>query len=352
MDAQQLLVMMATVGEPLGSYLKSLGGGVEGTTIFQGVPLELKHNTGSKNTPPSLDIRLHLPFPCPLTVRSETVFDRMAKAIGLAHEIQSGDLMFDQKYYVECEHRSFAAPFLSSSDHRDAARQLLQEIPHVAHVCGDHDGVTLRISPFKEDQFNKTHLAQALPLLKRFGSEIPQMPPFPRRINPAIPLSIMGYLVFFVGLAAYVVGISEYETLDIPFVYSLRYSIPAIIAFLALAFVMLRGRSSALREFLIVAVIPPMGFVFLSFGGTICVNGYYDDSRPVEHVVSVTSKWTTSKNYWVSFTSWREKSDREQMNISSAEYNGLKTGGRLRIVTRNGRLGFERIITWKKETSR
>lgn len=351
MDAQQLLVMMATVGDPLGSYLTSLGGGVEGTTIFQGVPLELKHNTGSKS-PPSLDIRLRLPFPCPLAVRSETVFDRMAKAIGLAHEIQSGDLMFDQKYYVECEHRSFTAPFLSSSDHRDAARQLLQEIPHAAHVRGDHDGVTLRISPFKEDQFNKTHLAQALPLLKRFGSEIPQMPPFPRRINPAIPLSIICFLVYFVGLAAYFVGISEYRALDSPFVYSLRYSIPAIIAFLALAFVMLRGRSTALREFLLVAVIPPVGFVYLSLGGTICVNGYYDDSRPVEHVASVTRKWKTSKNYWVSFTSWREKSDGEQMNISSAEYNGLNTGGRLRIVTRKGRLGFERIVSWKKETSR
>jgi len=352
MDAQQLLVMMATVGDPLGPYLTSLGGGVEGTPMFQGVPLELKHNTGSKNSPPSLDIRLRLPFPCPLAVRSETGIDRMAKAIGLAYEIQSGDLMFDRKYYVECEHRSFAVPFLSSSDHRDAARQLLQEIPHANHVRGDHDGVTLCISPFKEDQFNKTHLDQALPLLKRFGSEIPQMPPFPRRINPYIPLFIIGWLVFIVGVAAYFVGISEYETLDNPFVYSLRYSIPAIIALLALAFVMLRGRSTALTEFLLVAVIPPVGFVFLSLGGTICVNGYYDDSRPVEHVASVTRKWKTSKNYWVSFTSWREKSAGEQMNISSAEYNGLNTGGRLRIVTRKGRLGFERIVSWEKETSR
>jgi hypothetical protein len=207
MDANQLLVLMATVGDPLGPDLSSLGGGVEGTAMFQGVPLELKHNPGSKNAQPSLDIRLLLPFPCPLTVRLETVFDRMGKAIGLAHEIQGGDLMFDREYYVECEHRSFAGPFLSSSGHRDAARRLLQEIPHAAYVRGDHDGVTLRISPFKEDQFNRTHLAQVLPLLKRFGSEIPQMPSFPRRINPLIPLFIIGWLVLLVGLVAFNVGI-------------------------------------------------------------------------------------------------------------------------------------------------
>lgn len=356
MDKKQWLrQLMNAVGDLLGSDLTYSGEGLGGSMAYQGIPLKIKRNMGSKNTPPSLDIMLSLPFPCPLIIRNEVALDRLGKAMGLAHETQSGDLAFDEKYYVECEHPSFAGPFLTAGNHRNIARRLIEEIPHASVVSGDHDGVKLKISPFKEDQFNETHLVRALPLLNQFGSEIPQMPPFPRRINPGILLCIFDSLILAAGLITFLIGMKRYLTLDSMFIYSLRYSIPAFIAFLALSFLILRGRTGAVYFFLLITLCSIFSFVFLSWGGTLFINGYFDNSDPVKNVTSVMSKslskGSKSTTYRVSLTSWRKKSGYENIEVGAGWYNNLKPGDRLRIVTREGRLDFEWIVSWEKETS-
>jgi hypothetical protein len=328
-------------------------GSPSGTGMLNSVEYRYRYYPGSKNSPSSFRVEIDAPSERSFKVTREGGFDRLSKHFGISAEAQTGDREFDENFYITTDDNEFIQTFFSPS----AKRQAVRNIFNTGFNRVEHDGKRMMAicTPFKIDkEIDQSVLTHLVSNLISLGRQMPHMSQSPVWQNQSpiwktnrIMVFSIAVLVSVIGTIALVIGMSKYSPFDklAVFLDSLKWSIPAFVAYAGLAVYLLKGRSSSHRELLIAVPISLTGMILGGWGGEMVLNGYLDESGVANHRARVLWKTeSTSDNsttYYAHVESWRG-SGTKKIRISHAEYLAIRENQtHLALDTRSGRLGFE-----------
>jgi len=329
--------------------------GASGEGIFEDTTYRYKHFKGTDKAPPYFSIMIPCASSGAFTITPETKFDRFFKKLGVCVEIETYDPDFDDAFYINTITIPFTRGFLEKSENRRGIQALFQ----LGFNYLKHDGQTLTLTwrdfPRKAQMEVETmekavaHLVEqgrSLTKIVTYETPEPSTWKFKRLFAFAIPI-----LLAVTGIAAIIIGLSEYKPLDQGkvFVDSLKFSLPLLVLFTWFSIRLLKGRSSSHRELIAVFFIALFAFPLAGFGYMGFLNGALDDSPPAVHLVIVLNKYyKSSKNsytYYAVVKSWRKPGSTERLRIKKSFYNYLKPdSSSITITTRPGKFGFEWIV--------
>jgi hypothetical protein len=292
-------------------------------------------------------------------VAKETGTDRFFKNIGMAKEIRTHDPAFDGEYYVSTDFPDQGARYFQDAGRLEAVGQLFQAgFNHVEH---DGERMVARCSPMTlkggfDDAFYASVVAPLATLaddMTAFDSPVAVAAESRWRMKRILAFAIPGVL-YALGVPALVLGTIKYMPLDSLKIAldSLYYSLPLCFLMLAMAFVLLKGRSRSHREFIIVAMIVFSGIPIAGAGASMFLNGYLDRSEPATYTVEAVHKYVSrsddSTSYHVMLSSWRVEFDTEKLSITSEEFDRIIPGQtRIEVTTRAGRYGYEWVSSYE-----
>ncbi|NIR29599.1 MAG: hypothetical protein GWN84_09880 [Gammaproteobacteria bacterium] len=324
-----------------------------------GCRYEYAYRAGSRNRPASFEIRIECASPGDFEVRPERRLDRLFKRLGIAAELQTGDGPFDEDFYIHTNSVGFCRRLFGDADVRETVRR----ISALGYGTLRHDAERLEAvcSPFTADASRPVNFVEgAVRQLAVLAARVPQEAYEPRTLGmPSWKLArgtvfTIAGLSVVAGMGTFVWGRSAYPPLDQleAMLFSLRYSGAALLAFLVLAAVLLRGRSGSHKELLLSGGIVLFGIPLTGVGGLFVLNGYGDDSPPVRHEMRVldkhSSRHRSSTTYYVHLRSWRPGHDEERLSVSPGTYRGVRAGRSvLRVTTRAGRYGLEWVDDYR-----
>jgi hypothetical protein len=324
----------------------------------EGIDYSWQYQRGSRNSPSFLRVAVNCQSPGSFKITKETGIDRFFKKLGICCEIKTHDTAFDDKFYITTNTVNFTGLFFGKSRKRKIVNEIydkgFKEISHNGKV------MTAKFSPFKPGkQFDINLISEVAAVLAELSREMP-IAPGPRafdtsgwKMKRAIAF-IVPILLEITGVALLVIGLSKYNPLDEfkLILGTLKFSVPLLIIFLWLAVQLLKGRSSSHRELIIVIFLSLFAFVLAGAGSGIFLNGYLDQSQPVNHETLVVGKHISrSKNstsYYVRVESWRKDGDKESLRVSRNEYDRVvpqKT--ELTVTTKPGKFKYEWLVGFK-----
>lgn len=341
-----------------------LHGGIKGSVVL--VP-------GGKNSPPTL--RLDLPIEVrvagakiehgayretarrrvfgklPILFRKETSTDRFGKRIGLNVETETGDAVFDDEVYVETDaRRDDVEALLSDATTRQAILQLLRM--GVTSVEMFRGASSLRAQAVRPTAEVVRSTPKIVELLGVIADNLPAFESSPAGrsgpLGPAIVAvaSMLGaFLAFVFGMLA---G-SKFQILQPGAVLScVGVGLGVWVAACVLTFVLVRGRSDALRTFAFVFFSGVFAFPSATVGVAATANALLDQSKVTSHEVRIRRRWiTTSKNnktYHLEVESWRKDQETFEVTVPANLYGAVYESGHLRVDTGEGRFGWEWIV--------
>jgi len=326
---------------------------------LDGQTYQYQYFSGSKNSPSYFKVWVACESAGEFTIRSESKFDVFAKRFGLAAEIQTGDKQFDNDFYIQTDSIAFSKNYFSNLNKRDAVRQLYE----AGYNLLTHDGknIEARISPLSIDRLADSEMIQeAVQRLSALSKDLPAnyyqsriLGTHTWKANRILVFTIAG-LSIVAGLGGIIWGLKAYPPLDgmDMFLYSLQFSIAAFAVFSLLSVLLIRGRSSSHKEFLVALLMTLFGFPMAGFGGLIVLNGYLDTSDTTVHQALVDgrriSKSKNSTSHYVAVESWRSGVDIEEIKVTRHTYNQVIPGVTIMILgTRTGRYGFEWVERYR-----
>ncbi|HYF49772.1 MAG TPA: hypothetical protein VEJ63_10225, partial [Planctomycetota bacterium] len=248
-------------------------------------------------------------------VRKESSIDRVGKRLGLNRELQTGDATFDQNAYVESDSSDEAVlKLLLCEQVRGASLLLLQ--CGFKHVEFGKDGVKVQMSGsnsaliFDAERFNEAAGALALmgDHLPRYEQVETNAPTLTRPI-----LVTIGSIVALVGLLIFTgIASDNYPPLDWgPWTVGWACGAGAWLLWLPLCGRLVRGRSNAMRHFIISMLLMTIALPTGGAGTVVFLNGYLDSSPQVQHQTRVVRQWTTrsknSTNYHTEVAGWNNR---------------------------------------------
>ncbi len=335
--------------------LSKLGSKRNGTGEYEGMQYLYRFYPGTRNAPSFFRVEIVCPSNRRFKIRKESRFDRLAKVMGIACEVDTGDPAFDADYYISTDDVQFTRELFTAAEKRQAVRTIMES--GFTHVELDGGKIRALCSPFKiSREIDKELLHAIAHNLLLLAQELPHVvktnplekPAWKKKRMVAFALPI---LFAVVAVPAFIFGITRYKPLDTfgIFLDSLKYTIPALFMYLVLAFFLLKGRSTSHREFLIFAVIALNVFIAGGWGVEIFLNGYLDTSQPSSHNSSVRwkSKHTSdnSTTHYAHVASWRLPGQSEKIQVSPDVYYAIaERKSSLEITTRDGGLGFEWLV--------
>lgn len=352
-----ILVILRRKKQMQGRVSGLLQSGNSGTGTCEGTEYQYEYFPGGKNAPSYFRISVPCRSAGSFTVAKETGFDRLFARFGLSNEIRTGDAGFDDSFYITTNTVAFTKAFLSMREKRSAIRAI--------HDAGfnriGHDGKVLMAtcSPFRLDKEVDAALIEAIVShLAILAQRIPATPVFSsagesnwklrRVIAFAIPC-----LLYMIGITAFILGMMKFQPLDIWTVVldSLRIGIPALALFLWIAVMLLKGRSTSHREWIIVFAMALIAFPGAAAGCEILLNGYLDRSEASTHVVKVIGKYESRSDKGTSYhavvESWRQRNS-EKLKISSHDYPRLTPNrSEIAVTTSPGEFGFEWLVGYQ-----
>jgi len=314
-----------------------------------------QYYAGSKNNPSYLKVWVECESTGEFIIGKESKFDVFSKQLGIAVEIQTGDMQFDKDCYIQTDSIEFTKTYFFNLDKRESVRKLYD----LQYNILTHNGKTMetRISPFSIGKLKDPEMiAGAVRNLNVLSRGVPINYYQPRMLGTQAWkakrnfIYAIAVLSIVIGLAGIFRGLETYTPLDgmDMFLYSLRSSIPAFILCTVLSVILVKGRSSSHKELLITFFMTLFGFPMTGFGGLTVLNGYMDKSETIYHDARVNgrrvSKSKDSTSYYVSLVSWRTDRDIEEIKVTYSMHNKVKSGESvMRIGTRKGEYGFEWI---------
>ncbi len=337
---------------------KKLQWGKKVPFTYQGRNFLCQYGRGGKNN--SADFSMSLPgvvWPS-LGVQKENAFHRFSKRIGLTAELESGDRVFDEQFFVDTADMSFYRYVLSSPSRREAIGRLLTGIsPPVRQIKADKKGITLWIRPFRLKPEADFHLEPYLDSLLCLvdGLEIStagaphEEPEGSGFLSRTILLFVLSVAALITGVILLTLGNLWYPPLDSEFfTRGFTYSLPLLPPFWFLSYLAIRGKSWSHRLFFPLILISLVASLFLGYAGMLFTNGFWDESRPADHTCTVQGKHITkskdSRTFYLTISSWNDPGGSYRINISGKLYEKLQAGQTLRITTRAGYWEQEWIV--------
>ena len=293
------------------------------------------------------------------TVTEESGFDTFAKNSGLAVEVQTGDKIFDDRFYISAPDSNVLRTFVESSERRERIAKFFDAGFHSLGFSSDKLFLEAR-----SDFLNGKSPEEAKQLAESFielskdvaalGSDVSSLET--SHMDSKSQGWLVGALlaVVFTGIGVLIAGLAFYNPLDpwSMFVHSLMYSIPLCVFVTFQLISMVRGRSDGHKILATVLAFTIPSLLCVGQGLTAGYNGYFDKSEAVTHTQRIErvtySKSDDSTSYYAIIQSWRKGEDTEKIQIGRREYKDLKKRLRsMEIVTRTGALGFEWLISYE-----
>lgn len=337
------------------------------TFQWQGRNYRYEKHPGSKNSPPSFSVVVE----CAGTggefeVAREGASERFFKNIGLTHEVQTGEEAFDRQFYIASNAPQFTREYFASSEKREAARRFFdmaaEKILHQGKtLCVTWSGSSSHqngIMRLKETMEGLAVLAKDFPAhheeagSSETGAGVPS--------SSRVPVIALAVISLAVGVFSVIGTDAFYPPLDpwALFAWTLKFSIPALAAFLFYGLKTLAGHSRSHRDFLLVGALALGGFLLSGYGLVGLYNGKADTTASTQRVALIVRKeihtHKRSKSYHFYIQSWKPGRRTEELKTGWAVYKNVASGkNQVLVYTKPGKLGFEWRVGWKllQETS-
>jgi hypothetical protein len=363
--------------------------GSHGTMDYEAVYQSGEHSAHA------LTIRVRVPLTGHFVLRREEPDDRLAKRLGYSEELQTDDVQFDRLFYVEAEAEAEGdlAARLGVPEARQAVRDLFL-LKGCQKIWGEAGWLSARWEPFDPaDASNAFLLVDALPRLASLaGTALPgpssapaPAPAVPRLVRaPAATVTSVrasqpvrqpphrgGVLaslgrhavrvgvgvVGLFGLVGLVLGRLRWfpllgaDVVDLAFG-TLEISLPLFLVFIVVAVRALKGRATSHRELIWAVTTGLIAFPAATATATLLLNQWLDPGPASEHVVVVTSRYSTrdrfGTQYYVSFESWRDPRRTISLRVGEGSHDrAVPRTARLTVVTSPGFLGYERLLAYQ-----
>ncbi|MDD5135907.1 MAG: hypothetical protein PHX20_02405 [Candidatus Omnitrophica bacterium] len=320
-----------------------------------GVKYWYQYSPGGKNTPPSLNVGAQCLSHGEFTVVHESEFDRTAKRIGFSTELQTGDEDFDSAYYILSDTVDFARVYFQSAEKREVIKNIYRA--GFCHIAHNGKSIEVTWTGFDKSSLSPALITGTIEKLDKLSRNIPDYFPdqevlgIPRPRIKVIGLYLFPSLVAAAAIAAWFRGIG-YPPLDgsALFMRSLSFSIPALVFYLAVTALAIRGRAAAHKDFLKIALVSAIAFILIANNVFVLVNGSKDTGEPMSHTVAVVGKYLThhknSTTCHVLVRSWRPGHDTEGFTVGDDTYSRIQPNRtEAIIITKPGAAGFEWVLS-------
>ncbi len=265
--------------------------------------------------------------------------------------MQSGDSLFDRRFYLDCEIPAFARGYFSREAVRDAVTALSDAgFTRVRQNGNDLDAEKRPFRPGRDPMEGETVTAavEALATLARESEDVQ-----PTKGHADTGWRVRQRLSFGLAGAGPVVAMggialadAEYPPLD-PWALalaSLRFSLPALLLFLVVSVRLLKGRSSSHREWLLAVLLAIPGYPLAGYGAMASLNGWLDHTPATLHQATVSSRrhiGGKSPKWYMSLPSWRIPGTEEEIRVSASFYQQLRPHhSRVEVTTHAGRFRY------------
>ncbi len=347
------------------SLVAALGPGVdwdEKRQTFRQVGMNFRYQKyqGSRNSPPSFSLFLE----CPVTggefeIATESAVDRFFKNIGITLEVQTGDEVFDGRCFIASNTPEFAKECFASAERRETVKRLwdikVRKIVYrgqsLALIWQGQTSHADGVSNLKESLDLMAVLIRDLPQYHEIVSLAGSGPAGPAERN--LVMGIAG-ASSALGVLSLIWTNLQYPLFDPAglFLFSLKFSVPALAVFIVLAVRTLSGRSRSHRDLLLACGLALAGFLFTGYGVVALYNGMADLSAPASHIALIQNKEMhrskNSRSYHLYVRSWKSGRALEDLNTGSGIFNWVIPGKHEAVVrTRAGKLGFEWLVSYQ-----
>lgn len=325
-----------------------------GYRVFYQTPVK------GKNGRPSL-LRVSVPTESPesFSITRQSWFDRWAKNVGLAVEIDAGDADFDDACYIRTDSTDFTQAFVEDAGKRRAILELRAlGFSEIALRDGEFQANWTGFDPLKND--GQDLLVEAAAHVLILAENLPEGTPHaPREDSPfgdqrsrstsrAAYIGLWALLLtlapaFFLVFWFKPVFTSELILTALPIV------IPAYLLFAVLAFALLRGVSISHDRWAKQMWAGLAVFALGGVGAVAAINGLLDTAAPTLHRVTVVNTTTTrsrnSTTYYAVCESWRPGGGQLEFSISRPEHDSVQRGrSKMEVNVCPGKLGVEWIV--------
>lgn len=294
-------------------------------------------------------------------ISKESSLDRVAKAIGLSKEVQSGDRNFDEHHYILSDSVAFSTALLKVVE----VRQEIASIFMLGFDRVEHDGATISavMNTANRSDGDASHRTDCVVrALQGISQEISKT--CVAAVDNLLAASTKRTISYSICIGAGLTGLiftiwgsSAYPLINSGELFrdSLEYSVPLYVIVLCLMFFMLRGRSSSHRDFIAFFFIALVGFPLAGYGIGIILNGRNDPGPLIQHSQLITDRYTTTTtkkgrkttHYHVRYDYWGQPPHQLSHSVSSSEYSAVVPGrSRVEIGVKPGKLGYEWISSW------
>jgi len=320
-----------------------------------GIKYWYSYSFESKNSPPVLTVSVPCKSHGEFILAPEVNFDKMAKKLGFSSELQTGDNDFDDKYYISSDTVDFACIYFQSKQKRDILENIFRT---TGFSRIRHNGKSLKIfwPGIDESQLGESLVKETIANLVKLSQNLPDY--FPNQESLGIPLLRIKTIVFyslpslaFIATVVTAFWVEGYPPLDSPsfIMQSLMFSVPLTIVYIILVGLVIRGRASAHKDFMWIALISVFVFPIFINSMLILVNGLADKNEPVAHTAIVLKQRSVSlkggTTYYFDVRSWRAGHDIERFRVSKKVYRDIRAGKtEATIITKPGALGFEWLV--------
>ena len=331
-------------------------GETEGIRSFSaaGRRVHASYFQGSKNSPSVLSLYTEVSAPAGFSLKKQGAASGLAQKLGLETDISTGDPLFDDRFDVDCDEPGFAADYFASAKKREAVYALFDN--GCASLSLDETGLRAEWTPFAiQADTSADFLRACLPAFAVLAGDLPAPPPprpagaLGRKKFDRLTGTILGggsvLLGLFVLFSGNMKPIDSWEF----FLFTAPYSAAAWLAFSALVFFALKGRTWFLSGLAQASGLGLIFFGLLGFSAGVWLNVVKDPSPVSPHETVVTGKtYSQSKNsttYYVFVASWRPGRHSESLVVEKAVYDQVvQNRSRAVVRTRAGYFGYEHIV--------
>jgi hypothetical protein len=306
------------------------------------------------NQPPHLKVSIPSPEINLFRVKLESSFDSFSKKIGLSKEFQTGDKLFDERHYLVCDNEVFAANYFGSVEKREAIANIISNgFIEVGYNEKENTLEALWPGYRVKDETDVGFIHDTVENLDVLRRDVRPVPALNDRPITWVPVSL-SIIVSVVGMAAIFFVTGSYDLLDWVEVTrdSLSYSVPALLFFLYVFFLALRGRSKSHHHFAIVLFLSLLGFITGGVAGLAGLNVVLDEN-PAKHFEQLVLEKKSvqvkgGKKYYVTVKSWRADQRGQKIRVERGLYNAVVSQqDYLSLEVRPGHYGYEWLESFK-----
>ncbi len=355
-------VLLADLLAPYGAVRRK---GIQ--QIFDGVykdrNIRFLYFPGAKNSPPYLKAYFPIAFKNKLIIKKESSFESFSKKIGLTREIQTGDMEFDEKYFIDTGSEEFARAYLGEGARRQQIDAILGDERVKAHSIELKKGeICLHIPLVRQKlgKLDKDSLLNCIDNLLELSMNMPSTSEdFEHKLNPGaknkpvFAIFVIVGLIDLLGILALIAGSLNYRLVDRGlYLDSFMYSVPVLIVFWFFILPYIKGRSDSHIIASVLLVMSLTGFIIAGMGFLVFSNGYMDQS-PVQYKSSeVLEKYSqtgeNSTSYYIRVSGWQEDPKDLSLPVPHGDYEGYSKGDRVIIQTKSGYWKYEWIVSFAR----